>query len=187
MHDNQTYQYLNFLKEPLLPSWKELVDLNSVFIYVDRGCLLLKPEIKDIFLNLNLTPARGNLWSWAPNSLPKFYHTDQKETETTKCEQCAINWLLSGSPGQTEWSFKAKDIEVNITGKIHGTEPQLWGYKELTPDISAPLDCPMLIRTNVPHRVNNLNNDSYRIAYSLRFKENPSWEEVFEKLSKFII
>ena len=183
------YQYLNFSKDPLVSDWSKLVDLKSVFIYVDRGCKLLKPEIKDILLNNKLTPLRGNLWSWAPNSLPKFYHTDQKETETTKCEQCAINWLLSGSPGQTEWSFKALEMKVDIPGRngLHGTEPQLWGNTALDPDISVPLNQPMLIRTNIPHRVNNLNCDTWRIAYSLRFKGNPSWEEVFEKLSKFII
>jgi hypothetical protein len=183
------YQYLNIAPDPLLPGWETIKNLNSVFIHFDHGCTLLKPEIKNIFLNQELIPSRGNLWSWAPNSLPKYYHTDQKETATTKCELCAVNWLMSGNPGNTEWSFKALEKKVNIQGKtgLHGTEPQLWGDIDLEADVSVPLSRPMLIRTNVPHRVNNLHNDTWRIAYSVRFKGNPSWEEVFEKLSGYVL
>ena len=190
------YRYLNFPKDPLLPGWEENIkNLNSVFIHHDWDATFLKPEIKEIFLSKNLIPSRGNIWSWEPNSITKFYHTDQKETETTKCEFCAINWLISGYPGTTEWSYQALDNldnKIDFVKKpkysfysIHNTQPQLWKGGE--PDFSVPLNQPMIIRTNIPHRVNNLNNGTYRIAYSVRFKDNPTWEVVLEKLSDYIL
>jgi hypothetical protein len=192
MTPNQPYKYLNFPKYPLLPGWQEKIkDLNSVFVYFDLGATFLIPEIKDIFLSKDLIPSRGNIWSWAPDSVPKFYHTDQKETETTTCELCAINWLISGNPGKTEWSFKALNDKIDDSNKmvfypnVHKTQPQLW--RASGPDFVAELTQPMAIRTNVPHRVNNLSSDTWRIAYSVRFKGNPTWETVLEKLQDYLV
>jgi len=183
--NTQPYRYLNFTKDPLVAGWNTINDLESLFIHVDSECKLLKPEIKDIFLSQNLIP-KANLLSYAPNSLRRFYHTDMNKDEKT---ECAINWLLAGNPGKTEWSYQALEMKVDIPGKtgVHGTEPELWGRPSLTPDFSTSLIQPMLIRTNVPHRVNTLGIDTWRISYSVRFYGNPPWQEVVEKLSNHIL
>lgn len=181
------FRYLNLPIDPLIDGWENVVEnLNSFFVYFDKeGKTLLKPELKNLFLECGLDPIRGNLWSRQPFDLPWYYHTDQK----TNCELFAINWLLKGNPGLTEWSYAASEHKVEMDGKpgAYGTDTQWWGDKWTVPDISAKLDKPMMIVTDIPHRVNNSMSNTWRISYSLRFKGNPSWEIGLKKLAKYII
>lgn len=179
------YRYLNIVANPLVADWtKYIEDPNSAFLYIDYGGNYLLPEVKKFFLDLGLVPKRGNLWSRGPYSVP-MYHTDQKED----CELFAVNWLLSGNPGITEWSFKALNykIEDTMSRLLEKTNPQFWGDPSIVPDVSAVLNKPMMIKTDIPHRVNNDNSDTWRISYSLRFENNPSWEEGLDKLKNYII
>jgi hypothetical protein len=179
------YRYLNIFKNPLGSDWIEYVsESEKLFLHIDQGGNYLLPEVKEFFLDLGLVPKRGNLWSRNPFNVPP-YHTDQKEN----CELFAINWLLFGEPGITEWSFKALKykIEKNQKPLLNDTDPQFWGDPAMIPEFSAVLDKPMMIRTDIPHRVNNLKNSTWRISYSLRFENNPSWELGLEKLKNYII
>ena len=183
--NNQTlpYRYLNIFKNPLGTNWtKYISESEKLFLHIDQGGNYLLPEAKEFFLDLGLVPKRGNLWSREPFSIPT-YHTDQKEN----CELFAINWLLTGDPGTTEWSLKALNfkIEKNHRPLLDETDPQFWGDPAMAPDFSAVLDNPMMIRTDIPHRVNNVS--TWRISYSLRFEDNPSWEVGLEKLKNYII
>lgn len=183
--DSLPYRYLDLPNNPLVADWMKYVEnANAVFLHMDHGGTYLRPEIKDLFSNLGLIPKRGNLWSRPPFSVP-MYHTDQKKD----CELFAINWLLLGDPGITEWSFKALNHKIeNFELRLNKeTSPQLWGDPSLSADISAVLDKPMMIKTNIPHRVNTNNINTWRISYSLRFKTNPTWEYGLEQLKKYII
>jgi len=179
------YRYLDITLDPLIFDWKKFIDdPESVFHIKDHGGNLLRPEIKDFFCNLGLRPKRGNLWSRKPKSIPP-YHTDQK----VDCERFAVNWLLSGSPGITEWSWKALEYKIDndkLSPIYDDTSPQFWGSLSLNPDVSAVLDKPMIIQTDIPHRVIN-RNDTWRISYSLRFEDNPTWETGLEKLKEYIL
>lgn len=179
------YRYLSITTAPLVEDWITYIkDSNSLFLIIDYKGNYLLPEVKRFFLDLDLVPKRGNLWFRSPYSVPP-YHTDQKED----CELFAVNWLLSGNPGITEWSFKALNFKINdpMPRLLENTNPQFWGDPSLDPDVFAVLDKPMMIQTDIPHRVNNSNSDTWRISYSLRFENNPSWEEGLEKLKNYII
>ena len=180
------YRYLSLTDDPLVEDWKSVINnINSSFIYVDNEANLLRQDVKTLFLECGMIPKRGNLWSREPYSFPP-YHTDQK----VNCELFAINWLLIGEPGLTEWSYQALNykIENNNLKPLHKiTSPQFWGDCYMKPDVTAVLNKPMMIKTNIPHRVNNENNSTWRISYSLRFEGNPTWEEGIEKLKNFII
>jgi hypothetical protein len=179
------YRYLNIFTNPLVTDWTRYIDNpEKIFLHIDQGGNYLLPEVKEFFLDLGLVPKRGNLWSRDPFNVPP-YHTDQKQD----CELFAINWLLSGESGITEWSIKALKykIEQNQQPLLDKTDPQFWGDPVMVPDFSAVLDRPMMIRTDIPHRVNTLKNSTWRISYSLRFEDNPSWEAGLEKLKNYII
>jgi hypothetical protein len=189
MNNEIPYRYLNLLNEPLIDEWKlKVPDFKKVFLYSDHGCELLKPNLKNLFLECGLTPFIGNLWSWEPNTLPKFYHTDQKIKPGIKKLTCALNWLIQGEPGITEWSYRALDeeIDMGIKGNSYGTDSQWWGSKKSLPEFSAVLNKPMLIKVDVPHRVNTIGVNDYRISYSLRFAHKPDWSEVLLKLKDYI-
>jgi hypothetical protein len=185
-NNNLPYRYLDLTLEPLLPEWKEVVlNFNSLFHYKDFDGNYLKPKLKKLFLDKGLIPMRGNLWSRPPRYKP-HYHTDQK----VSCEKFAINWLLIGQPGITEWSYSVlnhKIDEKTDTPLFENIDPQFWGPYDTDPDVTASLDKPMMIQTDIPHRVNTTHVYTWRISYSLRFKNNPTWEEGLEKLKDFII
>jgi hypothetical protein len=183
------YRYLRLPGNPLIDSWKDKIGNEEVFLYHDADCLLLKQDIRDLFLSTNLGPIVGNLWSWKMDTIPKFYHTDV--TKNGVKFNGAINWLISGSPGITEWSYTALDTPVgeansNHPFKKYGNTSSWWGSQDTPSDFSSVLDKPMLIKINVPHRVNTIGEVGHRISYSLRFKNNPDWETVLEKLSGFV-
>ncbi len=184
MKQEVPYRYLSLINDPLVEDWKGVIeDINSSFIYLDSQGSLLKQELKNLFFDCGLIPKRGNLWSREPHNLPP-YHTDQK----VNCELFAINWLLIGEPGLTEWSYKALEYkDDNWTPLYKTTSPQFWGNMYMEPDFTAVLNKPMMIKTDIPHRVNNRDNNTWRISYSLRFENNPTWEVGLEKLSKFLV
>jgi hypothetical protein len=186
---NETpYRYLKLPNNPLIDSWREKVpDFKKVFLYSDQGCNLLKPELKQIFLNCGLNPFMGNLWSWEPNNIPKFYHTDQKVKPGIKRLECSLNWLVQGEPGITEWSYSALDkVSIGLKGNSYKTDAEWWGTRTTPSEFSAILNKPMLIRVDVPHRVNTTGVMDYRISYSVRFENKPNWLEVIDKLKDYI-
>lgn len=181
------YRYLNIPDNPLVNGWENSVaDIESFFLFLDiEGNNLLKPELKKFFIELGLEPKRGNLWSRKPFDLPWYYHTDQK----VNCERFAINWLLRGNPGLTQWSYQSLNLKVEMSGRpgAYGTDTQWWGDSSISPDVSVELNRPMMIVTDIPHRVDNSMSNTWRISYSLRFKGNPTWQEALEKLQNYIV
>lgn len=178
------FRYLNIAQDPLVENWKDFVpSFSKLFHLKDFHGQYLRSDIQELFLDLGLTPSRGNLWSRPPFQTP-HYHTDQK----IDCERFAVNWLLYGDPGITEWSYAALNhkIEDDVRPALKDTSPEFWGPWNTRPDVIAVLQKPMMMQTDIPHRINMANVSTWRISYSLRFQNNPSWKEGLEKLKHYI-
>lgn len=65
--------------------------------------------------------------------------------------------------------------EANITGVFPGAPTELVDQYVLK-------DCPILVNTQVPHRVNNSNNTKNRTSVSWTIKDSWSWDEVINYL-----
>jgi hypothetical protein len=186
------YFPLNLDSFPLIDTWAEKVEsYDNVFLYTDRGGELLKPNLRELFVGLELGPIVCNLWSWKIGITPKYFHTDK--TKTGVLLEGAINWFISGERGITEWSYKALEMPDGDAGtknpfnKKYGNASNWWGGdNNLEADYSVVLDVPMLIKTQVPHRVNTLGCTGHRISYSVRFAENPKFDLIKTKLEKYI-
>lgn len=182
------YRYLTIDSNPLIDfDYMDLgVDPTKSFVYTDFGCNLLKPELKQVFKDRKLEPELGNLWAREPNFCPPCYHTDQLKSQGKETVKCSINWLLSGDPGVTEWSVKAKDYYYGNGSAMHLGTSADWYNGDIASDFVAVLDRPMLIQVDVPHRVNTEGFDTLRISYSLRFKHHPNWDFCVSALKDFI-
>ena len=185
------YVALNLDSFPLIDTWAEKVEsYDAQFLYTDRDGQLLKPHLRELFLELDLGPLICNLWSWKMGITPKYFHTDV--TKNNVLVNCAINWFISGERGITEWSYKALDMLVGDAGSgnpfnaKYGNASSWWGTQDLQPDYTTVLNVPMLINTQIPHRVNTLGCTGHRIAYSVRFLENPKFDQIKTKLEKYI-
>lgn len=189
MH-KKPFRQLNLDNDVLIYAWKDFVpSFEEVFIKTDYNCSLVRKELIDFFLEKNLKPKLGHLWSWNPGLCPPYYHTDHKPQIGTKPLEVAINWLVYGDPGKTEWSYQALNNKIDMGDKTnpYKTPSQWWGAADLAPDFSISLTMPTLLNINVPHRVNTSDSNNFRISYSIRFQENPSFDEACEKLKNFII
>jgi hypothetical protein len=65
--------------------------------------------------------------------------------------------------------------EASITGVIPGAPKEIIDHYVLQ-------DCPILVNTQIPHRVNNSNNTENRTSVSWTIKDSWSWEEVINYL-----
>lgn len=182
------FEYLKINNDPLIKfNYSDLgVDSTKSFVFNDVGCNLLKPELKQFFINFGLEPSAGNLWGRTPNFCPAYYHTDQIKVTGKDTVKCAVNWLLSGEPGVTEWSYAAENFSSGCGTATYLETPANW-YWPLDPEFTAVLDKPMLIRVDVPHRVNTLGVTTLRISYSLRFKNHPNWDRCVSALKGFTV
>ena len=180
------YRFLQLSDSPLIDDYKQGRNLNQTFMYADEGCKLLKLEIAEFFINRGLFPEIGNLWARPANLLPDFYHTDRIKIEGEPNIEVAINWLLAGEPGLTQWSYAAMNHKV-MTGVYGFTNvPTEWYYR-VPPDFTTVLNKPMLTRVNVPHIINTSGTNTIRLSYSLRFKDDPTWEYCLEQLKDIIL
>jgi len=81
-----------------------------------------------------------------------------------------------------EYTIEQKTQE---TGAISGTAPitffKLTDVKSLYPAASIELDQACLVRVDEPHNAES-NFDGYRWIFTMRFKGNPTFEELYDKL-----
>jgi hypothetical protein len=181
------YRFLQLSDSPLLDSYKKDRDLTRKFVYADIGCKLLKPEISEFFISRNLFPEIGNLWARPPNDLPTLYHTDRIKIEGEPNIEVAINWLLAGEPGLTQWCYAAKEDKAMSGAYGFAKFPSEWYYRRVPPEFTTVLNRPMLTRVDIPHIVNTTGTSTIRLSYSLRFKDNPTWDYCLEQLKDIIL
>jgi hypothetical protein len=181
------YRYLQIDSNPLIDNFSQGRDLKKLFTYSDKGCRLLKPEIKDFFISKNLIPEVANLWTRPPNTLPMYYHTDRVRVPGEPNIEVAVNWLLDGEPGITQWCYSALDHKVVAGGLPESGIRSDWYGRDFPPEFNAVLKEPMLIRVDVPHIVNTIGTSTWRLSYSLRFKDDPTWDYCLEQLKDIIL
>jgi hypothetical protein len=181
------YRFLQLSRDPLIDTYKQDRNLTQTFTYADVGCKLLKPEITEFFISRKLFPEIGNLWARPPNLLPDFYHTDRIKIKGKSNIEVAINWLLAGEPGLTQWSYAA--LEHKIVSKVYGFNniPTEYYSQNASPEFTTVLNRPMLTRIDVPHIINTIGTSTVRLSYSLRFKDDPTWEYCLEQLKDIIL
>jgi hypothetical protein len=102
---------------------------------------------------------------------------------------CAFNIpILNCELGSMDWfstsDFSIYSVENNYT-TIRVTNEQIKNGKssETVPIFSTLVTQPALVNTDTWHRVDNRGMPSFRWMLSLRFKNNPSFEIVQEKLN----
>jgi hypothetical protein len=65
--------------------------------------------------------------------------------------------------------------------------PSEWYYRRNPPEFTTVLNRPMLTRVDIPHIVNTTGTSTIRLSYSLRFKDNPTWDYCLEQLKDIIL
>jgi hypothetical protein len=174
-----------FLKE-----WRHLItDFDKQQSYHDQKALLLEDITRNFFLKNNLIPYFGLLWSW-PKESTMTYHVDAAINDKGVVhvnDYSSINFLLDGDGAVTEFVSIENSTEI---GKIQYSNIMNLPYRKFEdtePDYKSYIsyDNPLMINTQIPHRVNTKGITNTRWSYSLRFgnKENNVFRKVrFEEL-----
>lgn len=169
-----------------LVEWRSLVnDFNKQQSIIDKGANRISETTRNFFTIRGILPSFGILWSWPKNQNPSMtYHTDadiDKNGTVFVTDYCSINFLLDGDGGTTEFISIDKVKEI---GKIYNNDKVKLRYRmfeNVESEYKAYLTPvnPIMMRTDVPHRVNTNDITKTRWTYSLRFsiKKNDKLEK----------
>ena len=185
---NKPFLHLN-IPFQVKNSWKDLFPNLTEKQYVDVNPRdYLEVETIKFFDDLGLEPYIANIWSWLKLS-PASWHIDQREEGEPVI---AINFLLMGDAGKTEWT------SFNKVKRIEAGEDPVYGTKDVrflgsnVPEFSASIKpgYPMLIRNDIPHRVNRQGQEEVRWTIRLFIKKKDSdihlsWDEAVEIFKDF--
>jgi hypothetical protein len=178
--------------------WKNSVNNFDIAQNIfDNGCSLIENETRDFLsvmgINLNL----ANYWSWKylnVKSLHHFYHIDYdfNKPNNVNHAHAALNFLLEGDPGETQWTDFDKLIKINarfnpVTG---GTETNFISKEEPKYITSIIPKKVMLTRVDIPHRVSRPKQINTRWTYRIILKIDDhflTWDEANSIFSKFSI
>lgn len=98
--------------------------------------------------------------------------------------QCALNIpLVACEQGEMQWfTQNLEELKIdNSYTKVRILREEIHGERlPLEPTFSTLVNGPAIVSTNNWHRVYNSNNPSDRYMLSIRFKNNPTFEEVVE-------
>jgi len=146
---------------------------------------ILTNEFINCIIDCDLQPERYVAVFACKSKTVGFLHKDiTSYTETGKYCEGSINCLVTPSRGHLEW-FNRTDGEIKPT-ELDST------YEGWDDAIDTPIDKwdggggPALVNTSVAHRANNLPGIFPRVAVTIRFENNPTWETLVDKLSKHL-
>jgi hypothetical protein len=94
------------------------------------------------------------------------------------CHLGIMEWFPKS--GFTHKKFASPTTVAGVTNEELAIYPKRW---PLRGDNITVVNRPAVIRTNIWHRVDNRGNPQYRYMLSLRFKDNPSFEDVVNHLT----
>jgi hypothetical protein len=201
----QPYYILN-LNFSLNDKWKTYADNNETRqVIIDKNCDMLSSITKSVFEDLGFQVEYALLWSW-PRMLgygtkvyghpyEDHFHIDYPLRYGA---EVAINYLIRGDPGKTEWVDMKYVTHVGTANnpayeRQSHNDVQLFlnNGGEVVQAILQP-DKPMLACINVPHRVVTSDIIDTRWAYSLRLldkKTNKSvtWETAKKYLRNHLV
>lgn len=110
---------------------------------------------------------KPNIWSWLKWK-PDVWHTDQRDSSE---QIVAINYLLRGSPGSTEWIDKSKTTLLALDEDPVYKTRDIRYMSPFPPDFKEGIKpgYPMMIDTSVPHRVSRLDQkDTNDVRWTIR-------------------
>lgn len=179
-------------------TWRDVVDpIKPKSVYLDSGCKYLSESTLAFFDCAGIICDYGYIWTWPsidywPEELRPIenqpYHTDFPDGRA----QVAINYILAGDPGATEWIdiLRAKKYGI-IDRPKYGYQVTSYQSDECDVRTSIKYGMPMLTRINVPHRVRAEGIVNTRITYSLRMydkklKKELTWSDAVKYLQPFI-
>jgi len=163
---------INFEKNnyQLFPIYKNEILTNEFIELIDNCNLQLENDVAIFACNLRTIG---------------FLHKDiTPYSETGKYCNGSINCLLMPSRGHLEW-FNQEHGETKLT-EISSS------YEGFNDTADTPIDKwfghegPALVNTSVAHRANNLLGIFPRVAVTVRFKNNPNWGTLVDKLSEHL-
>jgi hypothetical protein len=163
--------------------------------YISISLDFIKIEIIDIFKEINLEVLGVILFRKHPSSTGPVHRDLIFENNKWKSCNYGVNWNLDDTHSIMEWySTDEKEIwpftpwnkkDFILSGINYGymgnTDIPFEKFKLLS---SLNLTSPTLVRTDIPHRVKNLDVKD-RWCISLRFKQDLSWPEAEQIFSKF--
>lgn len=155
----------------------------------------IKKEIIEIFKGIGLDAIGAILFKKNPNvSSPIHRDLILQDNQWELCNY-GVNWNLDNTESIMEWySTEEKEIWPNIPVAnkefiLGGINYGFQGNTAVKNDkfkivSSLNLTRPTLVRTDIPHRVKNLDVVD-RWCLSLRFKQNLNWAEAEQIFSKY--
>ena len=159
--------------------------------YISISLDFIKTEIIDIFKEINLEVLGAILFKKRRETTGLIHRDLVLEDNKWKTCSYGVNWNLDNTHSIMEWydtdekevwpaiPFYKKDFVLSGINYGHmGSNPNK--FKLLS---SLNLTTPTLVRTDIPHRVKNLDVID-RWCISLRFKQDLSWSEAEQMFSK---
>lgn len=174
----QPYHNLDIIFE-VKDGWRDIVDpINPKSVYLDSKCKYLTDDTLSFFEGAGIVCDYGYIWTWPRDYRPiekQTYHTDFPDGRA----QVAINYMLSGETGATEW------INLDRARKCGIIDRQDFGYQVTSYEsdtcdfhVSLQYGVPMLARINMPHRVRADDITDTRITYSMRMRNAKDMKEL---------
>jgi hypothetical protein len=180
---------LNLPDQPLVENFERPTNIaiKGAPTYISVSLDFVKKEIIDIFKEIQLDLAGAILFRKRPGSSSLIHRDLVLENSQWKFCNYGVNWNLANTDSVMEW-YSTEEKErwpmipiikkgfilsgVNY-GSIGTTDIDI---KKFTITESLILKTPTLVRTDIPHRVKNLDTID-RWCLSLRFKQDLSWSE----------
>jgi hypothetical protein len=179
--------------------WKNSVNKFDISKHIlDHGCSLLENETRDFLSGTGINLNIADYWSWKylTESIYNFYHIDYDidKPNDENHAQVALNFLLEGDPGETQWTDLDKCLKINSMvnyNPIFGTIQTNFISKEEPIHITSLIPKKvMLNRIDIPHRVCRDKQINTRWTYRIILKIGDhyvTWDEAKSMFSKYSI
>ena len=187
---------LDLPDQPLVKNFERPTNIAVIGAptYISISLDFVKKEIINIFKEINLEVSGAILFRKRPSATSPIHKDLVLEDNKWKMCSYGVNWNLDGTHSIMEWYdtnekeiwpgipfYKSAFILCGINyGLMGSTNTNSDKFKLLS---SLNLTTPTLVRTDIPHRVKNLDVID-RWCVSLRFKQNLSWLEAVPLFSK---
>jgi hypothetical protein len=154
----------------------------------------ISDDLKQEFDNLNLTIAGAVIFRKLPKTKNPLHTDIVLENNEWKIWHGAVNWNLSNSDSTMKWySTTLKEVWPKITetdepyflsGIHYGfLQNRFTNVKGVELIETFKLAKPTLVRTDIPHQIENLENTD-RWSLSIRFTDNYEWNDLLKIFQK---
>jgi hypothetical protein len=161
---------------------------NTIMTYLPITDIVHEDILLHLMSMLKITFNQCILFSTRPNfTLNIHKDTGSYYSNGEMLSPWAINIAINSSSHTMKW-YK----EVNDSAAERLTNPMGSKYYHIDPKNvyeveEAVIDCPTLVRTDIPHNVINYDVNNFRYCISIRNDRNTmSWEEAYKKFKDVI-